>query len=103
MFLVDCSRKSQGEREHSAPALRACGPDCRTPVPPQTCAAPAGLPAGLVAREVCLRMDALDELLPTYKELFNVANDIVHPLRAATGLVFDITAPISSQFGILSK
>ena len=45
-------------------------------------------------------MDALDELLPTYKELFNVAND---PLRAATGLVFDITAPISSQFGILSK
>jgi len=48
-------------------------------------------------------MDGTDDLMMQYKDLFNAANDIVHPLRANTGLVFDITAPLSSEYGILSK
>jgi hypothetical protein len=64
----------------------------------------------LVTRKRCgvgnsdgVTMDATEELLPAYKDLFNQTNDIVHPLRAATSLGFDITAPINPMFGIISS
>jgi hypothetical protein len=50
-----------------------------------------------------LAMDATEEVLPPFKDLFNMTNDIVHPLRASTSLVLDITTPVTPEFGLLSK
>ena len=48
-------------------------------------------------------MDSTEDLLPPYRDIFNTSNDIVHPLRVVTGLVFEFTAPLAKTFGLLSK